>query len=76
MRLTDQPAMAFELTDGTIITGEGGYSGENKKIIYSVIGRDQSDKVINAIKEMDEGAFTNVIKTEQVNGRFYMTPKN
>ena len=68
----------YELThhDGTIITGEGGYSGENKKIIYSVIGRDQSDKVINAIKEMDEGAFTNVIKTEQVNGRFYMTPKN
>ena len=62
--------------DGTIITGEGGYSGENKKIIYSVIGRDQSDKVINAIKEMDEGAFTNLIKTEQVNGRFYMTPKN
>ena len=68
----------YELThhDGTIITGEGGYSGENKKIIYSVIGRDQSDKVINAIKETDEGAFTNVIKTEQVNGRFYMTPKN
>ena len=68
----------YELThhDGTIITGEGGYTGENKKIIYSVIGRDQSDKVINAIKEMDEGAFTNVIKTEQVNGRFYMTPKN
>ena len=68
----------YELThhDGTIITGEGGYSGENKKIIYSVIGRDQSDKVINATKEMDEGAFTNVIKTEQVNGRFYMTPKN
>ena len=68
----------YELThhDGTIITGEGGYSGENKKIIYSVIGRDQSDKVINAIKEIDEGAFTNLIKTEQVNGRFYMTPKN
>lgn len=68
----------YELThhDGTIITGEGGYSGENKKIIYSVIGRDQSDKVIRAIKDIDPGAFTNVIKTEQVNGRFYMTPKN
>lgn len=68
----------YELThhDGTIITGEGGYSGENKKIIYSVIGRDQSDKVIKAVKELDPGAFTNLIKTEQVNGRFYMTPKN
>ena len=68
----------YELThhDGTFITGEGGYSGEHKQILYSVIGRDQSDKVIRAIKDIDPGAFTNVIKTEQVNGRFYMTPKN
>ena len=67
----------YELTkhDGTIITGEGGYSGEKKEILYSVVGRDQSDKVIKAIKEIDPGAFTNVIKTDQVNGRFYMTPK-
>jgi len=41
-----------------------------------VIGRDQSDKVIKAIKDIDPAAFTNVIKTDQVNGRFYMTPKN
>ena len=67
-----------ELThhDGTILSGEGGYSGEKKYVIYSVIGRDQADKVIKAIKEIDEGAFTNVIQTEQVNGRFYMTPKD
>ena len=58
-----------ELThhDGTILSGEGGYSGEKKYVIYSVIGRDQADKVIKAIKEIDEGAFTNVIQTEQVN---------
>ena len=68
----------YEMTrhDGTIITGEGGYSGDKKHIIYSVIGRDQADKVIKAVKEIDEEAFTNVIKTDQVNGRFYMTPKN
>ncbi len=67
-----------ELThhDGTILPGEGGYSGEKKYVIYSVIGRDQADKVIKAIKEIDEGAFTNVIQTEQINGRFYMTPKD
>lgn len=67
-----------ELThhDGTILSGEGGYSGEKKYVIYSVIGRDQADKVIKAIKEIDEGAFTNVIQTEQINGRFYMTPKD
>ena len=61
--------------DATVIHGEGGYSGENKDIIYSVVGRDQSDSLIKAIKEVDPKAFTNVIKTEQVNGRFYMRPK-
>lgn len=67
----------YELTrhDATIMTGTGGYSGETKYILYSVIGRDQVDKVIKALKEVDEGVFTNVINTEQVNGRFYMTPK-
>ena len=68
----------YEITrhDATLIKGEGGYSGDEKHILYSVIGRDQADKVINAVKEIDPAAFTNVIQTEQVNGRFYMTPKN
>ena len=68
----------YEITrhDATLINGQGGYSGNDKHILYSVIGRDQSDKVIKAVKEIDPGAFTNVIQTEQVNGRFYMTPKN
>ena len=67
----------YELThhDATLMEGTGGYSGETKHILYSVIGRDQADKVIKALKEIDPGVFTNVIKTEQVNGRFYMTPK-
>lgn len=70
-------ARIYEMTqhDATIIQGEGGYSGETKNILYSVVGRDQSDNVIKAIKEIDPSAFTNVIKTEQVNGRFYMRPK-
>ncbi len=68
----------YEMTrhDATVMTGKGGYSGDEKHILYSVIGRDQADKVIKAIKEIDPAAFTNVIQTEQVNGRFYMTPKS
>ena len=67
----------YELTrhDATILEGTGGYSGEKKYVLYSVIGRDQADKVIKALKEIDEGVFTNVIQTEQLNGRFYMAPK-
>ncbi len=80
--VTDKPQeiidKIYEITrhDATLIKGEGGYSGDEKHILYSVIGRDQADKVINAVKEIDPAAFTNVIQTEQVNGRFYMTPKN
>ncbi len=80
--VTDKPQeileKIYEMTrhDATVMTGKGGYSGDEKHILYSVIGRDQADKVIKGIKEIDPAAFTNVIQTEQINGRFYMTPKS
>lgn len=78
--ITNQPMAVYgkirELTnhDATLIEGSGCYEGASRHILYSVIGREQVDKVISAIKEIDEHAFINVIKTEQINGRFYRTP--
>lgn len=78
--ITDQPTAVYgkirELTnhDATLIEGSGCYEGADRHILYSVIGREQVDKVIAAIKEIDEHAFINVINTEQINGRFYKTP--
>jgi uncharacterized membrane-anchored protein YitT (DUF2179 family) len=78
--ITDQPTAVYgkirELTnhDATLIEGSGCYEGADRHILYSVIGREQVDKVIAAIKEIDEHAFINVINTEQINGRFYRTP--
>ena len=78
--ITDQPMAVYgkirELThhDATLIEGSGCYEGAERHILYSVIGREQVDKVIGAIKQIDEHAFINVIKTEQINGRFYRTP--
>ncbi len=78
--ITDQPMAVYgkirELThhDATLIEGNGCYEGAERHILYSVIGREQVDKVISAIKEIDEHAFINVIKTDQVNGRFYRIP--
>lgn len=78
--ITNQPMAVYgkirELTnhDATLIEGSGCYEGVSRHILYSVIGREQVDKVISAIKEIDEHAFINVIKTEQINGRFYRTP--
>lgn len=78
--ITGQPMAVYgkirELThhDATLIEGNGCYEGAERHILYSVVGREQVDKVISAIKEIDEHAFINVIKTDQVNGRFYRTP--
>ena len=78
--ITDQPTAVYgkirELTnhDATLIEGSGCYEGADRHILYSVIGREQVDKVIAAIKEIDGHAFINVINTEQINGRFYRTP--
>ena len=78
--ITNQPMAVYgkirELThhDATLIEGSDCYEGADRHILYSVIGREQVDKVIGAIKQIDEHAFINVIKTEQINGRFYRTP--
>lgn len=60
--------------DATLIEATGCYEGMQRHILYSVVGREQVDKVISAIKKVDPKAFVNVIKTEQVNGRFYKKP--
>ena len=78
--ITDQPTAVYgkirELThhDATLIEGNGCYEGATRNILYSVVGREEVDKVISGIKAIDEHAFINVIKTEQLNGRFYQTP--
>lgn len=80
--ITSKPDEIVEMLDketshsATHIKGTGSYSGEEKHILYSVIGRDQVSHVIKEINEIDNNAFTNVIKTEQVNGRFDRPSRN
>jgi uncharacterized membrane-anchored protein YitT (DUF2179 family) len=78
--ITSQPSAVYgkirELThhDATQIEGVGLYEGAERHILYSVVGRGEVEKVISAILTIDEKAFINVIKTEQLNGRFYKIP--
>ena len=78
--ITSQPQAVYgkirEMTnhDATLIQGTGCFEGAERNILYSVVGREQVDKVIAAIKTIDEKAFINVIRTEQINGRFYKAP--
>ena len=58
----------------TIIEGQGAYEDRERKIVYSVVSSAESKKVIRAIKDADAHAFVNLMKTEQVAGKFYQKP--
>lgn len=78
--ITSQPSAVYgkicKIThhDATLFQGIGFYEGTERNMVYSVVSSDEVDKIINAIREVDEKAFVNVIKTEQINGRFYKRP--
>lgn len=58
----------------TIMEGEGYYEHKERKIVYSVASSAEIKKVLSVIQEVDPHAFVNVMKTEQVAGRFYQKP--
>lgn len=58
----------------TILSGEGSYEHHKRKVVYSVVSKDESKKVINAVKQADEIAFVNTIRTDELFGRFYYRP--
>lgn len=78
--VTDHPDEVYqeisEITNhgATIMKGEGSYEHKERKVIYSVVSSEESKKVVKAIKSVDEKAFINIIRTEQISGRFYKKP--
>ena len=58
----------------TIIDGEGSYEHKERKVVYSVVSGAESKVVVRTVKEADPHAFVNIIKTEQIAGRFYQKP--
>lgn len=58
----------------TILEGEGSYEHQERDIVYSVVSKEESKSVISAIKEADDAAFVNAIRTEELSGRFYQKP--
>lgn len=55
----------------TLIDGEGAYSGENRKILMTVITRYQLTDVKSLIKDTDPDAFVNINETTEVMGSFH-----
>jgi len=58
----------------TVLESEGSYEHQERKMVYSVVSSAEAKKVIHAVKEADEKAFVNAIRTEQLYGRFYQKP--
>ena len=62
--------------DDTLIKGEGRHSKQECDVLYSVVGRDEVNKVVNTVRKTDPQAFVNMIRTENLAGRFYQRPND
>ena len=60
----------------TAMTGIGMYNMEERKLLYSVVYSNEVGPLMNALRAADPDAFINIIKTEQINGRFFRKPKD
>jgi uncharacterized membrane-anchored protein YitT (DUF2179 family) len=60
----------------TAFRGIGYYEKADRTMLYSVVSANEVSPLVNAIKKLDSSAFINVLKTEQINGRFYRRPKD
>jgi uncharacterized membrane-anchored protein YitT (DUF2179 family) len=55
----------------TLFKGIGSYEKAERMLLYSVVAANEVAGLVAAIKKIDDNAFVNIIKTEQLNGRFY-----
>lgn len=58
----------------TIFKGIGGYAGEDRYLIYSVVSRDEVKVVMKIVNEAGGTAFINAVRTEDFEGNFYHRP--
>lgn len=62
--------------DATLFHGIGCYEAKEKEMIYSVINTDARRQLIPLIHLVDPHAFINVVKTEELAGRFHDIPND
>lgn len=78
--VTNKPVLVCQIIKeftnhgATIMEGEGSYEHRERSVVYSVVSRTETDKMIHAIRQVDSKAFINSIRTDQVAGRFYQRP--
>ena len=60
----------------TSFKGFGYYEKKERALLYSVVSANEVAMLVLAIRAIDPVAFINVLKTEQLNGRFFRRPKD
>lgn len=58
----------------TVLDGQGAYGNCERKIVYSVVASTECKKVLHAVRQVDQQAFINIVRTDQLEGRFYQNP--
>lgn len=58
----------------TILNGRGSFEEQERYVVYSVVSKEESKAVIKAVKEADDIAFVNALRTEELMGSFYQRP--
>ena len=80
--ITNRPEEIYNLIrektnhGATSFSGFGYYEKKERALLYSVVAANETASLVNAIKAADPAAFINVLKTEQLNGRFFKRPKD
>lgn len=80
--VTDHPAEVIKCLNANVRHGVtkmsvvGTWKGTERTMIYSVISNPELKMILKDLRQVDSGAFVNVIKTEQISGRFYMKPND
>jgi uncharacterized membrane-anchored protein YitT (DUF2179 family) len=80
--ITDKPDEVYALINetthhgATSFKGYGFFGKTERTLLYSVVSAYETASLITAIQKADSGAFVNVLRTEQLNGRFYTRPRD
>ncbi|GMO41124.1 MAG: YitT family protein [Termitinemataceae bacterium] len=62
--------------DATSFSGIGHFQKQERIMLYSVVAANEVQMLIREIKKIDCNAFINIIKTEELTGKFFRRPKD
>lgn len=80
--ITEKPDEVYEQIriathhDATLFKGTGLYKNQEREMLYSVVSSDEISRVISLIKKVDDKAFINIVKSNQIQGNFYQRPND